>query len=43
MKTHKVIDIIFDQSVFTGTYEECEEWKTRHHDFGYKILPLDTI
>jgi len=40
MKTHVVIDIILNNNIFFGTYEECVEWKTRHHDFGYDIRPI---
>lgn len=43
MKTHKVIDLVYHESegndVFSGTYQECLEWKTKQ-GFGYQVVPM---
>jgi hypothetical protein len=40
MKTHLVLDVVFDYSpVFAGTAEECEEWKAEQ-GFGYIVVPM---
>jgi len=41
--THKVIDLVYHEDegneAFTGTYQECLEWKS-DQGFGYQIVPL---
>ena len=40
MKTHLVLDVVFDYSpVFAGTVQECEEWKSEQ-GFGYGVVPM---
>jgi hypothetical protein len=41
-ETHKVITVKDKAEVFSGTYDECEEWAMVHvHTYGYMdIVPL---
>jgi hypothetical protein len=39
VKTHFVIDVIYNDTVFAGTKLECENWKSEQ-GFGYKIVPM---
>lgn len=43
MKTYKVIDLVYHEDegnvAFTGTLEECTEWKSEQ-GFGYQIVPM---
>jgi len=40
MKTYKVVDLVLENSIsFTGTFEECQEWKFEQ-GYGYAVLPL---
>jgi hypothetical protein len=39
VKTHLVIDVIYNDAVFAGTKLECENWKSEQ-GFGYKIVPM---
>lgn len=43
-KTHKVIDLVYHESegndVFSGTYQECLEWKQEQSEFGLMIVPM---
>ena len=43
MKTHKVIDLVYHEDegndVFSGTYQECLEWKSEQ-GFGYQVVPM---
>lgn len=40
MKTHRVNDTINGKIVFTGTYNECYDWKYQK-GYGYKISELN--
>jgi hypothetical protein len=37
---YEVIDLIYDEEVFVGTYEECEQFVSDNGGYGMKILPV---
>lgn len=38
-KTNKVIDLVYNESVYTGSYKDCEEFISEQPDyFTYKII-----
>ena len=39
VKTHLVIDVIYNDAVFSGTKTECEDWKNEQ-GFGYRVVPM---
>jgi hypothetical protein len=39
VKTHLVIDVIYNDAVFAGTKTECEDWKSEQ-GFGYRVVPM---
>lgn len=39
MKTHLVIDLMYDDTVFAGTHDECWTWAS-NQGFGYKVVPM---
>lgn len=39
IKTHLVIDVIYNDAVFAGTKTECEDWKSEQ-GFGYRVVPM---
>lgn len=39
VKTHIVIDIIYNDAVYAGTKTECEDWKSQQ-GFGYRVVPM---
>lgn len=44
MKTHKVLDLFYHEDegndVFSGTYQECLDFKSEQNGFGYVIVPM---
>jgi hypothetical protein len=39
VKTHLVIDVIYNDAVFAGSKTECEDWESEQ-GFGYRVVPM---